>query len=118
MQSLLQQAEQLRQENQEFQAQMVKGHHLQNHHTFTQQINLKRSHNQVTCSSWRHTKSSCHVHEEDFSSSRSPTWLEPTYPSTDQSYPNETTSSIRGKKKMGQQWGSRLSDTMRAHLGP
>ena len=72
----------------------------------------------MTRSSRRHVELSYQTHEEDFSSSHSPTWLEQPYASTDQSHLDETASSSRGKWKRGQRWGSHLSDAMRAHLGP
>lgn len=58
------------------------------------------------------------MHEEDFSSSCSPTWPEQVYPSPDQSYPDEAANSIKEKWKKGQWRGSHLFDAIRARLGP
>ena len=97
---------------------MAEGHHSQSHHTSPQSTNPNRICNQTTRSAPWHVESSHHMHEEDFSSSCSPTWLEQAYASTDQSHPDEFASSNRGKWKMGQRQGSHLSNAMRARLRP
>ena len=97
---------------------MAKGCCSQSHRIPPQSNNPDRSRSQMTHSSRRHVEFSYQTHEEDFSSSRSPTWLEQPYASIDQSHPDETASSSRGKWKRGQRRGSHLSDTMRSHLGP
>ena len=57
----------------------------------------------------RHIESSHQMHKEGFFSSCSPTWPKQPYASIDQPYPNEAGSSSRGKRKMGQRRGFRLS---------
>ena len=99
MQSLLQQVEQLKRENQELRAQMAKEHHSQSHHTFPQPANPDRSCSQTTCLSQRHVESSHQMHKEDFSSSHFRTWPKQPYALTDQSHPDEAASSSRGKRK-------------------
>lgn len=118
MQSLFQHVEQLSQENQELRAQMAEGRRSQSRCTFPPQTNPNRSHSQMTRSSRRHAESSHHAHEEDFYSSRFLSQPEPTYPSINQSHPDEATSSTKGKRKRGQRWGFHLSKAMRARLGP
>ena len=58
------------------------------------------------------------MHKEGFFSSSSPSWPKQPYALTDQPHPNDIGSSSRGKRKMGQRRGFRLSDAIRARLGP
>ena len=76
---------------------MVEMHRLQSRCFPTQQTNTKQTCSQVARSSRWHAESSHHVNEDDLSSGSSPTWLEPAYPSTNQSQPNEATNSTIGK---------------------